>query len=710
MTMVRVFLGCAIFLAAFNMNQVVGATPIVKGASVLQTFNYKGVALHDSRLKMQFDEARDFYLRIPNDDLLRGYRLRAGLPAPGAELTGCYIGHNAFPQWISGFARMYAVTGDAACKEKAEALLRGWAECIAPDGFFFIEKEPQFPHYYYDKMVGALVDTLLYCGTNEAEGYLERITDWAITNLDRARPYARPTGLNGAEWYTLSENLYRAYEATGNTKYRDFAEVWEYTEYWDLLRKKEDIFQHPLNGGWYHAYSHLNCLSGLGAAFRVKGEDEYLETLKNAFDFFQDTQVFVTGGFGPNECLMPRPKLAEMLRETSNHFETQCGSWAIFKMCKYLITFTGDARYGDWIEKMTLNGIGASIPMDPDGGVFYYSEYNLGGSAKQNIAPWACCTGTRPQALAEIYNLIYFQDEKNLYVNLFLPSEVAWECGGAKIRVEQATRFPESPKTELRVQTDKPVTFAIKLRAPGWLASPMKASVNGEVVKADMDAHGWVVVEREWKTGDVLSVELPMSLGVNHFFKDKEFPAALTWGPVALVARCAAGNPSQKFDFKDIASCMEPVVGDSLNWRIKSDAGVLLRPFYAMKKGERYFMYLDPANPIMRVPRTAATFSPNWTDFGGWHATPVIGSWLRYTFTGDHISILGQRYDDAGRFEVKVDDKVIGEIDQYGPNRGEPKRWDFTGLGDGQHTLLMTLLPDKAPESKGNYVNITAFE
>lgn len=706
----RVFLGCAALIAACGAAKAAGTSAVDKGVSVLQPFNYHGVTLHDGRMKMQFDEARDFYLRIPNDDLLRGYRLRAGRPAPGADLAGCYLGHNAFGQWLSGFARMYAATGDAACKEKAEALLRGWAECLEPDGFFFIEKDPGLPHYYYDKMLCGLVDLLAYCGTKEAGEYLERITDWAIAHLDRTRPYARPTGRDGAEWYTLSENLYRAYEVTGNVKYRDFAEVWEYTEYWDLLRKKEDIFQHPLNGGWYHAYSHLNCLSGLGAAYRVKGDGKYLETLKNAYDFFQDSQVYVTGGFGPNECLMPREKIAEMLLNTSNHFETQCGSWAIFKMCKYLIGFTGDARYGDWIEQMTMNGIGASIPMDPDGSVFYYSEYNLGGSAKKNMAPWACCTGTRPQALTDIHDLVYFHDSQGLYVNLFMPSEVAWECGGAKIRVEQATRFPESGATELRVQTDGPAVFAIKLRAPGWLAGPMTAAINGAAVKAEADAHGWASFEREWKSGDVLAVALPMALGVSHFFKDKAFPAALTWGPVALVTRCAAGNPSAKFDFSNIAACMEPVEGDPLNWRVKADEDVLVRPFYAMKKGERYFMYLDPANPMTRVPRTAAAFSPNWIDFGGWHATPVIGSWLRYAFTGNRISVLGQLYDDAGRFEVKVDDKVIGMIDQYGPHRGEPKRWDFSGLGDGAHTLVLTLLPEKAPESKGNYVNITAFE
>ena len=698
-------------LAAILLSVAAGqAQPIEKGMNVVQPFDYHGVSLQDSRLKMQFDEVRDFYLRLPNDDILRGYRLRAGRPAPGVDLGACYLGHNTFGQILSGLSRMYAATGDNACKEKAEALLQGWAECLEPDGFFFIEKNPQLPAYYYDKMVCGLVDLYRYCGNKDAVGYLDRITDWAIANMSRTKPYARPTGLDGGEWYTLSENLYRAYLATGNTKYRDFAEVWEYTEFWDLLKNKEDIFKHPMNGGWYHAYSHVNSLNGLATAYIVKGDKQYLDTLKNGYDFLWDTQLWVTGGFGPNESLMPRPQLATMLRDTNNHFETQCGSWAAFKIGKYLIGLTGDARYGDWIELMTLNGIGASIPMDPDGGIFYYSEYNLGGSEKKNTSQWACCSGTRAQAVADFHDLIYFKDDTSLYVNLFIPSTVTWTPGGTKITVDQSTRFPERAQTTLKVQTETPTDFALKVRVPGWLASPMKATLNGKSIPVDVDTHGWAVFTQKWTNADTLTLELPMDFRVSPLLKDKAYPAAITYGPVTMAARSQKGNPSKAFDFANLPASLETLPGDSLNYRPKSDNAVLLRPFYQMKKGERYFLYLDPANPINRIPHTAVTFSPGWTDFSGWHATNVIGATAQYTFTGTGIVIVGQRYDDAGKIEVKIDDKVVGVIDQYGPIRGEAKRWDYSGLAAGAHTLVLTLLPEKAAESKGNFVNLSGFE
>jgi hypothetical protein len=74
------------------------------------------------------------------------------------------------------------------------------------------------------------------------------------------------------------------------------------------------------------------------------------------------------------------------------------------------------------------------------------------------------------------------------------------------------------------------------------------------------------------------------------------------------------------------------------------------------------------------------------------------------------VAVLGQLYDDAGKMEVKIDGKVVGVIDQYAPVRGEAKRWDFRGLGAGTHTMVLTLIAEKAEASKGTFVNISGFE
>ena len=304
----------------------VASTGAPQNHRVLETFNYKGVTLDGGPLRRQFDQVRDDYLRIPNDDLLKGFRQRAGLAAPGIDLGGWYSGDifHIFGQILSGLARMYAATGDPECRAKLDALIGEWAKTIASDGYFYYTMHPNAPHYIYEKMVGGLVDASVYGGNPDALPLLSRITDWAIKNLSRDRVFSFNSGQGNTEWYTLSENLYRAYLATGDAKYRDFAEVWEYTEYWNLYAQKRDIFspfgENQASAG-YHAYSHVNALSGAGAAYQVKGEQHYLDTLKNAYVYLTENQTYATGGFGPGEHLMPLPLLPQTLFRLTSTFE-----------------------------------------------------------------------------------------------------------------------------------------------------------------------------------------------------------------------------------------------------------------------------------------------------------------------------------------------------------------------------------------------------
>ncbi len=273
----------------------------------IEPFGYRGVSLDDGPLKRQVDAAREDYLRIPNDDLLKGFRLRAGKPAPGADLGGWYSSDifHVFGQILSGLARLHAATGDPACREKAEALLAGWAECIEPDGYFYYSRKPNAPHYIYDKMVGGLTDMVLFCDSKLAAESLAKITGWASKNLDRSNPYA----FGGTEWYTLSENLYRANRATGDPRYVEFARVWHYTEYWDIYARNSDLFGDRGNGrrtGVYHAYSHVNTLGGAAQAYLHTGDRRFLDTILHAHDMLMAQQCYPTGGFGPDEQILPR--------------------------------------------------------------------------------------------------------------------------------------------------------------------------------------------------------------------------------------------------------------------------------------------------------------------------------------------------------------------------------------------------------------------
>ncbi|HLJ57286.1 MAG TPA: beta-L-arabinofuranosidase domain-containing protein [Chthonomonadaceae bacterium] len=682
------------------------------GERVLLPFNYRGVTLDDGPLKRQFDETRDYYLRIPNDDLLKGFRQRAGLTAPGADLGGWYSGDifHIFGQIVSGLARMYAATGDTACRDKADALVREWARCIEPDGFFFYSRRPNAPHYVYDKMVGGLVDDYVYCHNRGAITALDRITTWAEKHLDRRRPY----GADANEWYTLSENLYRAHLVTGETRYREFARVWEYTEYWNRYALGQDVFGPGGNGqriAAYHAYSHVNTLGGAGAAYVVTGERHYLDTLTHAYETLIADQCFATGGYGPDEQLLPRAALLDHLQQTHNSFETQCGSWAAFKMSKYLISFTGDAKYGDWVERLVLNGIGASIPMAANGRVFYYSDYNPSGAEKANCPDgWTCCAGTRPMAIADYHDQIYYHDPNNslICVSLYTPSTVRWSRLGGAVTLRQSTRFPIEDRCEFSLELDRSASFAVSFRIPGWLRIPMSVWVNGAMVKPREDK-GWATLSRTWRPGDKIQVELPMGLHASRLDPARPYPAAMMLGPVVLAARATPSQIAGKIDLDRLSDALTASKDEPLTWHVADAPGILVRPFYAFKEGEPYLLYLDPAS-ANRIPYREVAFSGPWNPGGQFRYSNAAGASAEASFEGRGVRWLGYCFDDAGRAQVKIDGKIVATVDQYGPGRGLPFDWKTAGLAPGPHTIRITVLADKTPASKDRFINVAGFE
>jgi hypothetical protein len=705
---------------------LIGSAAFAGGAGttvprVLEPLDYQGVTLDGGMLKAQFDEVRAYYLAIPNDNLLKGFRSRAGLPAPGTNLGGWYSSDtfHVFGQILSGLSRMYATTGDPACRAKVQYLVDEWAKCIEADGFFYYSRTPNARHYTYDKMVCGLVDAWHYANIPEAAVHLETITAWAETHLAAAKPATMIGAQGPTEWYTLSENLYRAFEYTGNTRYRDFAREWEYDLYWNAYASGTDIFTVLDPTGYYHAYSHVNTLSGAAVAFRVWGDPHYLDTTRKAHDYLTQSEVWATGGYGPHERLLRPAESANALQILdlwSTHFETMCGSWAVFKLCKGLIAQTGGARYGDWAEEVLWNGIGASIPMSASGVTQYYSHYFVGGARKSNNMPaWACCTGTRPQAVADYPDLVYFRGPNALHVNLFADSSATLTLQAGQVGVVQRTRFPAESGTSLTLHTAQPSTFTLAIRAPQWLAAPMTAEVNGQPASLTVNPQGWATLERLWSDGDSVRVSLPMALALRSFPRNSasRFPAAIVHGPVVLAVAANGRNPLPLIDFDDLRGSLVRDPGDGLQFHLTRDPSFAVKPYYAFAENEKYFMHFDPGHLWLRVDHMEMTFAGQWNhslSAPDYRYSRNLASSAEYSFVGTAFRFRYQFFDEAGFAGVSVDGGPVVEIDQYSPWRGIPFYYAVTGLSSGPHTVRITVLDKRNAASSNGFVNVAGVD
>jgi DUF1680 family protein len=587
-------------VAAYAITQIAGGAmlkaPTASTRIKIEPFDYRGVRLRESRWQKQYQAAREFYFGVSDDDILCGYRSAAGLAAPGKPLGGwCARNSNTvFGQWLSGLSRMACASNNDALREKVVRLFTEWAKTVKPDGNCGMN------HYPFEKLVCGLVDMQLYADYADTTEMLEKVTDWASRTLERTRAPAAPKPWEmhsgkPLEWYTVGENLFRAYQLTGNSRFKDFAEVWLYHDYWNKFAETSA----PADAWGVHAYSHVNTFSSAAMAYAVTGDDRYLRIIKNAYDFLQNTQCYASGGFGPAERIMPtNGNLGKALEYHQNTCETPCCSWAAFKLARYLTQFTGEARYGDWVERLMYNGIGGILPIRDHGRHFYYADYRVAGGVKVYARDvYTCCSGTYCQAVSDYPNQIYYKDPSSLYVSLYLPSEVAWNRPEGEVQIVQDTDYPESETITFTVNVKKPSAFALKFRVPGW-SHVMSVKVNGAPANIKCEPATWATVVRTWNPGDTVEVNIPLRLRFSAVDKWHPHRVAVLRGPVVLVQEGNAHEPVFKL----------PETDDDLNkwfipanqagyFRMQPPDGTNVRaqflPFYSAIESLAYRMYFD---------------------------------------------------------------------------------------------------------------------
>lgn len=562
----------------------------------LRSFDYDGVRLGNSRWGDQFQHGRDFYVNVSNDDILQGFRAEAGLACPGKPLGGWCAKDSStvFGQWLSGMSRISRAAGDAEMRDKAVYLATEFGKTVGPDG------DCRMHHYPFEKLICGLVDLQEYADHPEGMELAERCTDWAAKNLDRTRAPANPHPWEmhsgkPLEWYTVAENLYRAYVLTGNPKYKDFADVWLYHDYWNKFADTSS----PRSASGVHAYSHVNTFSSAAMAYAVTGDSTYLRIIKNAYDFLQKSQCYATGGYGPVERIMPPGSLGKALEFQANDFEAPCGSWAGFKLSRYLTQFTGEARYGDWAERLLYNGIGASLQINGAGRHFYYADYRVAGGVKIfSRNPYTCCSGTYIQNIATFHDLIYYKDDSGLYVSLYVPSTLTWKSKYGDVKVTQETQYPESETSALRLEMARSGAFPLSLRVPGW-SSGVSLKVNGAPAQVACRPGEWATINRTWSSGDTVEIHIPLLLRLQAVDEQHPHRVAFVRGPVVLVQDGGVHEPIFKMPDND-ADANKYIVPDEEGPGIfryaPADGKKVMakfRPFYAIGPDYYYRMYFD---------------------------------------------------------------------------------------------------------------------
>ena len=517
---------------------------------VARPFGLEHVELLDGPFRDARERDARYMLDLDPDRLLHNFRVNAGLE-PKAPVYGgwesqqpwidirCH-GHT-LGHWLSAASAMVAATRDARFQERIDYMVDEIAACqdaagtglvcAFPDGDEQLrlavrgERFIGVPWYTMHKIFAGLRDAHVLAGSGRALDVLVRLTDWAVgltapmTGEDFQRMLRREHG-------GMNEVLADIHAITGDDRYLALARDFSHQALLQPLARGEDM----LDG--MHANTQIPKVIGFQRLHELTGDPEYLA----ASTFFWDTVVrdrsFVTGGHGDVEHFFPPSEFPQRIHSAKTS-ET-CGMYNMLRLTRMLFGMEPSADFADYYERALYNGILAS--QDPETGWNTYFQAKRPGYLKLYHTPidsfW-CCTGTGLENHAKHGDSIYFHGDNDLWVNLFIPSVVRWEEKGMTVR--QVTRFPEGDTTRLEVAVDRPVRAVLHVRYPAW-STGAAVAVNGNPIAVPGGPGSYVPVDREWRSGDVVDVRLPMRLRTEALPGDPDRVTFL-YGPVVLAGR-----------------------------------------------------------------------------------------------------------------------------------------------------------------------------
>lgn len=625
-----------LLLALFALTQLSAQT-----TAKIEYFDLKDIDLLDSPFKHAEELDKQYLLEMDADRLLAPFIREAGLEMKTGTYTnwedtgldGHIGGH-----YITALSLMYASTGDQEIKVRLDHVLselervqeangngyiggvpgsrKMWQEIADGDiragGFSLNDK--WVPLYNIHKTYAGLRDAYWFAGSESAKNMLIKFTDWMIditANLsdDQMQDMLR------SEHGGLNETFADVAAITGDDKYLDLAKRFSQLFILNPLLKGED----HLTG--MHANTQIPKVLGYKRIADIEGNNEWAEASRFFWETVVERRSVSIGGNSANEHFHPSDDFTRMVN--SNEGPETCNTYNMLRLTRMLYQTSLDKKYMDYYERALYNHI-LSTQHPETGGLVYFTQMRPGHYrvySQPHTSMW-CCVGSGIENHAKYGEMIYAHNNRELFVNLFIPSRLDWKQ--QKTEIVQKNNFPEEGVTEITVNPKRRRMLTINLRNPSWVsAGALKVTVNG---RPTMIAHkdGYVSLTRKWRKGDVIRMEMPMEL-VAEQLPDNSNYYSFSYGPIVLAAKTSQDDmvglfaddsrgghiahgkliplnemPTIVSNPVDVASKVSPVAGKPLTFKVNSlypskyASGLELIPFYKLHES-RYVIYWPQA-------------------------------------------------------------------------------------------------------------------
>ncbi|UJP65091.1 glycoside hydrolase family 127 protein [Mongoliitalea daihaiensis] len=517
-------------------------------------FRLDQVTLLESPFSQAMKTNQEYILEMDVDRLLAPFMKEAGLSWPVANYgnweSGGLDGHTG-GHYLSALAMTFASTGDPAIEKRLDYMLEQLQIAQEANGSGYLSGVPGgkiiweelrkgqikagsfslndrwVPLYNIHKIFAGLRDAYLIAGKEQAKPMLMGLTDWFL-ELTATYTEKEFQEILISEHGGLNEIFADMYELTSDPRYLTLARQMSHQTLLAPLTEGED----RLTG--MHANTQIPKVIGFQRIAALSGDDELSQAAQFFWDIVVNQRSVSIGGNSVREHFHPAKDFSSMI--SSEEGPETCNSYNMLRLSEKLFQKSPQASYFDYYERTLFNHILSS--QHPENGGFVYftsmrpNHYRVYSQPHENF--W-CCVGSGLENHAKYGHAIYATSEDNLFINLFIASELDWEDMG--IKLIQQTKFPFQEGTAISFAHEGAVKATLRLRYPSWVApGKLKVFVNKEAIELLRDSNGYVMIQGVWSKNDHIEIELPMEV------RKEQLPDGSPWvsflyGPVVLGAK-----------------------------------------------------------------------------------------------------------------------------------------------------------------------------
>ena len=534
------------------MTNLTNLTPIaLKSVNIEESFWSRYVELiRDTVIPYQWEVLNDRIPGVTPSHSIKNYRIASGLEQ--GEFQGMVFQDTDVAKWIEAVAYSIETKPDLELEKTVDGVIDIIEKVQQPDGYlntYYTLKEPgkrwtnfRECHELYcaGHMIEAAVAYYEATGKRKLLDIMCRFTDYidSVIGPEPGKIKAYP----GHQEIELA--LVKLYKATGNEKYLKLSKYFidergKEPYYFDIEAKKRgNVLHYPEFAKFDRKYAQTHLpvrqqTTAEGHAVRAvymysamadiaaeTGDTELLEACRRIWNNIVTKRMYITGSIGSTEFGESFTYDYDLPNDT-NYSET-CASIGLMLFAYRMLQIEAKSCYADIMEKALYNTVLDGISLD--GNSFFYvnplevwPEACEKNPSKHHVKTYrqkwfgvACCPPNITRTLASLGQYIYLRNNNEIFINLYVGSNAAFDFDGQLMQVKQQTSYPWGESIRISVIPQNSIDFTLALRIPTWCPKAL-VKVNGKEFDVCSNiTEGYVKIKRFWNKGDIVELELSM--------------------------------------------------------------------------------------------------------------------------------------------------------------------------------------------------------